>query len=806
MWAKIAHLILRNRLAFLLGLAVITIFMGYIATRIELSYEYARVLPEDDISNIQYQQFKKMYGEDGTVLVIGFSDKDLFKLDKFNAWDALAEEIKAIEGIKDVLSISRLYNIHRNDSLSKFEFKPIINSPPKTQEELDSLKEVIFKLPFYQGLVYNKETNATVMAVTFHKSNLNSEKRLSTVKIIKEKGLAFAEANNVDIHFSGMPYIRTEFMRKVKSEMMLFLLLAVAVTAIILLIFFRSGNAVLYSMIVVIIGVIWSLGTLELMGYKITILTGLIPPLIIVIGLPNCIFLINKYQEELRLHGNKMKALSRTVTKVGLSNFLANVTTAIGFGVFYFTHSSLLVEFGVLAAMNVMLTYFVALIFIPIILSFLPVPSVKQTSHLSGKRINKALVLVDKIVHHHRKATYIILSILTLVSFYGMTKIKLIGYVVDDLPKDDPIYSDLRFFEKNFNGVLPFELSINTKKPKGVFADNGEALYKIKSFQKILEKYEEFSKPVSVVEVLKFAYQSYKDGNPKYYILPAPTELKKLEDYTSTIEGNENKLSGFLDSTKQYTRVSFQMADVGSARTKELLNEIQPKLDSIFPKEKYEVFLTGHSVMFVKSNDYLFKHLFVSLIIAIVLILLIGMVLFRSIAIIILSKIPCLIPLAMTAGIMGFFDINFKPSTILIFSIAFGIASDGTIYILTEYRAQLRKNKLSNISSAVSFTIKETGLSMIYTAIILFCGFAIFIASGFGGTVALGTLISITLLVSLCTNLILLPAILLSLERKQTKEFMQEPLIDIFDEEEDIDLNKLEMRKNENKHNDSKES
>ena len=785
MWASIARFILTNRLWLLITLAVATAFMGYQASKIQLSYDFVRVLPATDPAFIDYENFKQKFGEDGNVMIIGFQEKDLFQLDKFNGWYDLSNEIKEIEGIQDVLSIASLFNIQRNDSLSKFDFKPIIASRPKSQAELDSLKDIITSLPFYEGLAYNKETNATIMAITFDKKNLNSKNRLAIVKEIKEKSKTFAKANNIEMHYSGMPYIRTEFMNKVGSEMKLFLLLAVLVTAFILYAFFQSIPAVLFSLVVVLIGVVWALGTIDLFNYKITILSGLIPPLIIIIGIPNCIFLINKYHSELSRHGNKVKALSRMIQTIGLSLFLANITTAIGFGVFYFTNSSLLVEFGVVAAINVMVTYIITLIFIPIILSFLPAPALKHTKHIDAKRVNKVLDFIDHLVHHRRKAIYITITVLVVVCLYGMTKINVIGYVVDDLPKKDPIYTDLRFFEEHFKGVLPFEVAIDTKKGGGVFADNANTLYKIKAFQKLMSEYPEFSKPLSIVEALKFSYQAYKGGHPKYYILPGSLELKKLADYTSTINGNENSLKPFLDSTKRFTRVSYQMADVGSVKIKQFVSEIQPKVDSIFDPKEYNVTLTGHSLVFLKSNDYLLKNLLESLLIEIILISIVGLALFRSFRIIMLSKLPCLIPLIITAGIMGFFNINFKPSTILIYTIAFGIASDGTIYFLAKYRHEL-KNQNRTISEAVSITIKEIGLSMIYTAIILFCGFGIFAASSFGGTVALGILISITLLVSMCTNLVLLPAILLSLGNAiPKKEIIEEPLIDI-DEEFDV--------------------
>lgn len=801
MWAALSRIILRNRAAFLIVLGLLTAFFAWRASFIEQSYSYARALPVDDPAYIDYEKLKELYGEDGNVMVLGFRDADFYTLKKFNGWYALSEKIKSLEGIQDVLSATTLYNIQRNDSLSRFDFIPILKQKPSRQEELDSIKEVIRSLPFYEGLIFNSDSNATLMAITFDKDHLNSKKRIAIANDIKKMGDEFAKANNLELHYSGMPYIRTAFMQKVSKEMILFLILAVVVTFVILFLFFRSLIAVFFSIFVCLIGVIVSLGTLELFDFKLTLLSTLIPPLILVIGIPNCIFIINKYQEELLRHGNKIKALSRTIEKVAMSNFLANVTTAIGFGVFYFTNSSMLVEFGIVASINVLATYAISHVLLPIIYSFLPAPAPKYTKHLQNKHISRVMRIVDDLVHHHRKAIYVTITIITLISIYGITKVHVNGYLVDDLPKKDPLYEHLHFFERNFHGVMPFEVNIDTKKANGVFADrDGSAaatLYKIQSLQRMMKKYEAFSKPLSIVEGLKFAYQAYNDGDPKKYkVLPGAMELAKLRDYTQTVKGKENKLSSFMDSTKRFTRVSFQMADVGTDSMQKLINVIRPRVDSIFnfnretnawvaDSLKYDVALTGLSHVFVKSNAYLFHHLFVSLLIAIGLILIIGLALFRSIPIVVLSKLPCLIPLAITAGIMGFLGIPFKPSTILIFSIAFGIASDGTIYILTEYRHQLRRLH-ENRSKAISRTVRELGTSMIYTNIILFFGFAIFAASSFGGTVAMGILISITLLVSLVTNLLLLPSILLSLEKRMaTKDILETPLIEVEDDDEE---------------------
>ena len=780
MWKYFSGLLLRNKAIFATIVLLATAFMGYETSRVELSYDFAQILPDDDSTFIEYQNFKKHFGEDGNVMVIGFADKDLFQYQKFNDWYELSKTIKNIQGIKDLMSVPTVYKFVKNDSLQKFDFVPLITRPFKNQQDVDSIKADFLSLPFYEGIIYNKESGANVMAITFTKKDLNSKRRLEIVAQIKVLADSFATKHHVEMHYSGMPFIRSQVMTKVSHEMTLFLILAILVTALILWVFFRSGSVVFFSLIITAVGVLWSTGLLYMLGYKITILTGLLPPLIMVIGLPNCIFLINKYQSEFVLHGNKIKAITRSVETIGVTLFLANITTAIGFGVLYFTKSLMLVEFGVVASISVMATYFITLILVPIILNMLPTPKAKHTKHQDGKIITKALDVVDHLVQERRMAIYITTAVITAICFWGMTFIDMNGFVVDDLPKKDPIYTDLHFFEKNFNGVLPFEISVDTKKENGLFANNAKALYKIKAMQKMLEGYPIFSKPLSIVEAIKFSYQAYNDGNPKYYKLPGVSDLKTLSEYSGSLKGQNNKLSKFVDSTKQTTRISYQVADIGSKKMKELMKIIRPKIDSIFSPEEFKVSLTGHSLVFLKNNDYLLSNLLESLLIEIILIAIVGIALFRSVRIIILSKLPCLIPLVITAGIMGFLDIRFKPSTILIFSIAFGISSDGTIYFLTKYRQELKKLNVAPL--AISAAIKDTGLSMVYTSIILFSGFSIFSASSFGGTVALGVLVSLTLLISMFTNIILLPAILLSIHtKKQKKEIVETPLIDIED-------------------------
>ena len=451
-------------------------------------------------------------------------------------------------------------------------------------------------------------------------------------------------------------------------------------------------------------------------------------------------------------------------------------------------------EFGLVAAANVMTTYLISLFLIPIVFSYLPVPEVKHTKHLQSKKLNRLLLSVEDWVHDHPKTVYGTVIVLVLISLVGISRLSTVGYVVDDLPKKDPVFLDMRFFEKNFRGVLPLELAIDTREPGEVL--NITSLQKINRLQKMLIQYPELSRPLSVVDAVKFCYQSYKGGDEKYYILPGSMQLAEMSGFIGDSKDRGQVLRSFVDSMRQTTRVSVQMADIGSVKMKKLVDELRPRIDSIFDPAKYTTTITGNSRIFLKGNEYLLKNLLESILLAIFLITIIMVLLFMSLRMILISILPSLIPLIITAGVMGFANIPLKPSSILVFSIAFGIASDQTIYFLTKYRQEMRSHKMISISKAVSLTISETGVSMIYTAVILFCGFFIFSVSEFGGTASLGKLISFTLLMAVCSNLVLLPTFLVGLERKlTTKAFLEEPLFQLDREEEDIDLDELEIKK-----------
>ncbi|TVQ13285.1 MAG: RND family transporter [Bacteroidetes bacterium] len=764
MWEFIVSFILRNRLLILISIFFITVFMGWQATKVQMSYELAQMLPESDPSYLEYRDFRETFGEDGNVAFIGVQDERFLKLENFYLWVEIAEEIKSIEGVTEVLSIANVPEIIRNDESRKFEFRPVLQQMPQSQQELDSLVNRLLDLKFYDGLLFNSESGAFLAAVSLDRSILNTQQRVTLINQLHETAQKFENATGIDFHYSGLPYIRTRTAEKIESELRLFVILALIIASLALLAFFRSFKVVFFSVLIVIISVIWALGLVAVLGYEITILTGILPPLLIIIGVENCIFLLNKYHQEYKLHGNQMKSLVRVVQRVGKATMLTNATTAVGFATFIITGNKILVEFGIVAALNILFVFILTLSLIPIFFSYLKPPQVKHIKHLESTFLRKAIKRVVHTVVFHRSRVYFAFSILLVIGIVGISRLHTSGSVVDDIPHRDPIYKDLLFFERNINGILPLEILVETNRPNGI--THPRTLQAIDRLQDTLALFPELSRPLSIVEVMKFAKQAFYRGNPDMYELPNSHERNFIMSYLPRNEEmNDNLISSLADSTMQKTRISVQMANIGTNRIREIQEQLQPAIDSIFDAETTRVSMTGASVIFLKGSGYLIKNLLTSLIFAVIIISLLMALLFNHWRMILISLLPNLFPQLLTAALMGFAGVPIKPSTILVFSIALGISVDNSIHFLAKFKQELAFNNF-NIKHAVITALRESGISMLYTFTVLFFGFSIFTASSFGGTQALGYLIAFTLLIALISNLFLMPSVLLSLHKR----------------------------------------
>ncbi|WP_250435344.1 efflux RND transporter permease subunit [Hanstruepera flava] len=788
-WDVVARLILRNKIGILVVILITTIFFSRQWDNMRFTYTEANLLPDDHPVTVTYNEFFEIFGEEGNLVVLGVKDSSLFTVEKLNAWNNFSEQFKAFDEVEAVISLKDLKKLKKDTEKERFVLESFITDSVSSAAEISKLKEDLFeKYPFYDNFLFNKETQTIRTAIYLKKDIVNTAVRKDFVfndliPLIEE----FENTYNLDVRASGMPYVRTLNAQNIVDEIGVFIGAALLVTSLIFFFFFRSFRATLISMFVVCLGVMWTFGIIGLLEYEITVLTALIPPLIIVIGIPNCIFLINKYQHEVKLHGNKVKSLQRVITKIGNATLMTNVTTASGFATFMLTESTLLKEFGLVASLSILAIFILCLLIIPIIYTFLPFPKDRHLEHLNKRWIGGFVNWMERMVKQRRITIYIASIVLLVVSMIGMNQIRISGSLIEDMSKTSSFFEDIRFFEEEFNGIMPLEILVDTKRKKGV--TKLSTLKRMDELEELIIETPELSKPISVVGLVKYAKQAYTNGNPKYYQLPTSQENLFISSYIKNSTSEVDLLKDFVDSTGQYARITTFMKDVGTDKMERIEENIQTEIDKVFPEEKYDITITGKALVFQKGTKYLVKNLAISLTLAIFLISLFMAYMFRSFRMIIISLIPNLLPLVITAGLMGFLGVPIKPSTILVFSIAFGISVDDTIHFLAKYRQELQANHWK-IRVSVYAALRETGVSMFYTSIVLFFGFSVFTISSFGGTVALGALVSATLLFAMLSNLLLLPSLLLSLERSiANKQVLKEPSINIIpDDDDDNDI------------------
>jgi hypothetical protein len=769
MWAKLTGFIVRNRVVFLLLVLAVTVFMGYRAKDVQLSYDFPQVIPVTDSDYVYYQRFKKLFGEDGDLLIIGFQNKEVFRKDLFNSWYDLADKIKKVKGVQTVATVANLLVLSKDTASHKFVIKPVLDHTIKTQEESDSIRDKILSLPFYKNLLYNDSTHATLMAIKLDQKTLKSKERVALINAVQQLSDSFSTDKKTPLYYTGLPYIRTVFAQKIQKELNLFLILSVLVTSIILYIFFRSFSNILYTLIIIGIIIIWTMGFVVMMGFKLTLLTGLIPPLIVIIAVPNFIYFLNRYHVEYRKYGNKYRGIIMMMDNIAKIVFLNNTTTAIGFGVLYFVDSPVLKEFGLVAFFMITATYFATIIIMPLIFTFMPEPSPKQIHYLNSRSMNGFINGINNLVQNKRRWVYTFTIILAVASFFGVMRLKAVGYIMDDIPKTDKLYTDLQFFEENFRGVMPFEITINTGRPNGAMDLNQMA--KIKQLEDTITSMPEFGTAISIANVAQYANQAFYNGNPARYVLPSKRDLIFLVHYIPSINRQKTSQVAFAvtDSTKQVARITTKMADVGSVRLKQIINRLDKAIPKIWEGEKINYHFTGFSLIFLKGNSYLIENLASSLTMAILAIIIVIAILFPNVRLVLITLVPNLLALVITGALMGFLNIPLKPSSVLVFSIAFGIAVDASFHLLVNYRQDLKQFDW-DVKRTVANALRETGYSIIYTSLVLFFGFGIFCFSSFGSTIALGALTSLTILCAMFTNIIIIPALLLSFDRKSRRE------------------------------------
>ena len=588
MWLFIANYILRNRF-FIIGIiTLLTVFFGYHAfTSIELENKYGLALPKDSATNQNYEAFKKRFGEDGNTMVIAIQTDSLFTKNNFKKWKELGDSILGMDGVEGRESEATLYCLLNDTVNEKFKLDKIYDE----NKSIDSIKNQIRSNPAFNNLLFNRSSNVSLMMVRINDEVIKDKTKWPLVYKIENLARTY-EKHLGKIHIAGLPYLRIVIGSRIQGEMFLFIGISMFVTSLLLYVFFRSFRVVAISLIVVAIAVIWAMGVIGFLEYRLSPLMALIPPLMIVIGVPNCVFLLTKFHQEVKEHGNKIKALSRVIQKIGTATFMTNFTTALGFGTFIFTNSEKLMEFGIAASVNIMMVFVLSLTILPIISSFSPQPKARHLKHLDRKFARGIIGSVLYVTQYKRNWVYAVSIILVAIGFYGITKIKTTGNLTSDLPSKDPLKLDMMFLEKNFGGSIPFEIMINYKSKGRLFsATNNTTLEKVDSVQQLLNKDSLFSKSISVVDLVKFVNMSYYGNDTNSFTLFSNNEKGRIKKYIDQFNLNNPSNQGMsmkelVDTSSTILRIRCQIKDLGSYEVLSYRDVWAKKIDAVMNPDK----------------------------------------------------------------------------------------------------------------------------------------------------------------------------------------------------------------------------
>lgn len=744
--------LLRGRYVWLVFVGVASLFFLWHAQRVEITQDFVKVVPEDDPDYQAYKRFQREFGEDAGVVLVGLELPDSVGRAYWERLRALVSQLQGFEGVRRVLGLPNA-PLLRWSKEGRFVVDTL--PLPSSRQSWDSLRH---QFPLYEGLLWDTAGQSLLLLVQIDSLTLHTRAKHPLIDSLERLCRGWVAQHGGEVHFSGVPYLRHYVAQLLPTELWLFTVASLILTVGALLLYFRSWYAAVFPVVLLGLASLWTVGIIGLYGFKLTLLTALLPPVIIILGIPPSIYMLSEYHRLYVAKGHKVAAIREMLRQLGLVTFMIHANTALGFLTLYLTNVVTLQEFGLVAFWGTLATYLLTIWLLPSFFMLLPEPKERHLRHLTNRWVVRLVRWVGEVVEKRRIWVYGMTAGLFLVGGMGALRLRAVSYMADDLPSDAQVVQDQRFFAQRYGGTMPFELVIEANAPQGI--RRLRTLRALSALQDSLRRYPELSRTLSMADLLKAGRQAFWGGAPQAYGLPQPEELPVLLRAVRHTSGQPILLGSLVDSAYQRTRVTAFVQDIGSAEMPKLIQRVQADIQATFGEEASRVHITGTTLIFLKAIDYLVDNLVWSLLATFLLVAVQMFLLYGSVRIMLISMGVNLLPLFLVAGFMGYMNLPVKPSTALIYEMAFGIVVDSAIHFLSSYQWYYRRHPIPARAAVVS--VHHTGALIAYTSFVLLMGFGIFIFSSFGGTRALGILTALSLGIGLFSNLFLLPSLVIT--------------------------------------------
>jgi len=728
-----AELLKVHPIAVFLLMLLITVFGAAFLPHIKFNYNIERFFSSEDGEVLLYEEHKEIFENENNALLIGLKNHEgIFQNDFLSRVDSLSDNLMKVKWIKRVFSPTNLKETIKT-TLGPIQI-PIIhlNDPDK----ISSDKKRIYRTNIYSQSFFSQDTTAVSLLIKLDSSLTKAASDSLLIHVKNE----VATLQFDDFHLAGRIHTQAYYIKQMQKQMGLFASLASFLLIASLYLIFRNFFYVLIAAVSVLVALVWIFGIIAWQEIQIDLMLTMLPALVFIISISGIIHIISRFKTELIQAATKKAAIQKAFEHTVIPNFLNAFTTAIGFSSLVFIPIQPIQQFGLLVAAGIILSFLVNLLVVPFALMILP--------SSPNKTVKSEIIHVPTFFEKSLKTSkpvFLVLTLLIITSLYFTSTVETQNHFLDDLNPNSTLKKDLDFFDKNFSGIRPFELNIQSK--------NGQNL-----LERYLASEYKVGFMLSPLTIIKTINKSLKGGNQAYYKLPSTQD--ELDHIVSLAHKRRfwNRFTPLVNDDFTMARLSGRTADEGSLIFRKRNQELNHFLSN--NASLLDVSITGAAHLMDNANQNIAMNLLSGILLAVLIATLILGLFTGSLKLALLSLIPNLLPLLLISGFMGFTGIPLKVSSALVFTIVYGIAVDDTIHFLNSYH--INKKTYNNRQDAIAATITAMWKPMMYTSIVLASGFMIFTLSEFPSISLLGYLVSASMVVALFADLVILPLLLKS--------------------------------------------
>lgn len=702
--------------------------------KLSVGFEFEKFFADDNEDKVFFEKHVEKFGYDNDYLLVAIANQpNVFESDFLSKTEKWKNDLDTLTGLVGTRSVFNLKHLIK--SPYGITAIPLLHS--QDSEKLKSDSSRIMNHPLYSNFI-SKDASTLIIQLN-HKHFKSPQTEQGFFHSLKS---SLAQSDINDYRLVGKLVAQQSFINHIRSDFSVFLALGITVAIILLLLIYRSFNIMLLPLLMSLSSLVYLLGIMAMLKIELSILSVLIPPIILFVSTSDAIHLVNAYRQN--EESDYLKRLKSSIKKVFSPTLLTSNTTALGFFSLIILPSQPIQELGVFAGAGVLIAFGVNFLFGPLLIRK---NYRSQTIQLPYRQWAVKLIKGKRVVF----AVYFILII---ISVFGFLQLKTDAYLLKDLPEDSQVRNDFEYLDDAFGGSKPWEMAILPMDKSVNVLDYDfliEAL-KIESFLKDSFGIQKFLSPLDLV---KYANQIDKGGSNRYYKFPDREEFQNQKSIRNQLI-NRGVTDGVIDSSRQYARFAGFIPEWGSHDTQNRNHALEAFIEKKIDENVLKARVTGTTYLIDKSNESLSVELLKGLLLAVLMIAIVLAIYFKSFKMLLISLVPNFIPLLFTAGIMGFMGVPLKLTTAIIFVVAFGIAVDDTIHFLGAYKKQKAKSPIWRIIK----TFKSAGLAILITSILIIGGFVLFTLSSFATTFYLGLFLSLAMLFALLTDLILLPLLL----------------------------------------------